>query len=163
MNGRLTALKGRLLETGLMILIATIVALIYPAVFLWFITFVGNQDNPLASGTPFTLAQVMAIFGAFGLAGGFATYGTREFRRSLRLVATLYLTAALFFSLIGMLLPALVSSEDGTTSNYVLVGSILGAVILAGGTFTAGTFLWMSRIPELLREGEHTEGYSLYH
>ena len=50
-------------------LLGAIMALVYVGVFIWNVSFLTNPivDNPYASGSPFTLAQVMAIFGAFGL------------------------------------------------------------------------------------------------
>ena len=53
--------------------------LIWLGVILWFVSFLAFQDglsgrpNSFPTGTPFTLAQVVAIFGAFGLAGGFSS------------------------------------------------------------------------------------------
>ena len=149
---RLTSLGEGLVQTVFMVLTVAIVASTLLAAFFWIMTFVGDRENPLASGTPFTVAQVMAIFAAFGLAGGFTKYGTPEFRYSLRLMATLYLMSALCFSLMGMLLPALASAEDNTTSSHVLLGFTVGAIAVATVTFSVGTFVWMSLIPELLRK-----------
>ncbi len=147
----------RLVANVLMIVIGAIAAFAIPAVFIWIATFIGDPESPLVGGTPFTLAQVMAIFGAFGLAGGFGSQGTAKFRRSLRLVATLFLISALCFSLLGMLFPGLASAEEGTTSTHVLVGALIGALALAGLAFLAGTVLWMSLVPELLCERGHAE------
>ena len=65
-------LDGPLFEKILRILIIVVGGFAIPAVFLWFLSFLGAKENPLASGTPFTLAQVMAIFGGFGLVAGFS-------------------------------------------------------------------------------------------
>ena len=140
-----------------MIAIGVIGVFAIPAVFIWISKFIDDPGKPLIGSTPFTLAQVMAIFGAFGLAGGFGSHGTARFRRSLRLVATLFLISALCFALLGMLFPGLASAQSGTTSRDLLAGAILGAISVGTLAFTAGTFLWMSLIPELLCERGHAE------
>ena len=142
---------------GLMFLIGAIGVFAIPAVFIWISNFIDNPGKPLSGGTPFTLAQVMAIFGAFGLAGGFATDGTARFKRSLRLVATLYLIAALCFTLLGMLFPGLTSSEEGTAANHLLVGFSAAAITVAAAALFVGTLLWASLVRELLCEDEHAE------
>ena len=111
-------LDGPLFEKILRILIIVIGGFAIPAVFLWFLSFLGAKDNPLASGTPFTLAQVMAIFGGFGLVAGFSDRVACDLRRPLRRMATLFLLSALHFCLMGMLLPALTVAEGGTASSY---------------------------------------------
>ena len=88
------------------IAIPAIVLLASPVVF-WFLTFIGDplEEIHYASGSPFTLAQVMAIFGAFGLAGGFSSYGDDALRLNLRRVGVVYLFSALGFAIFGMIFP----------------------------------------------------------
>lgn len=147
-----TSLRGRIAEIAIMVLTGTIGALTYPAAFIWIITFIGGHENSAAFGTPFTLAQVIAIFGAFGLAGGFTNFGTSEFRRLLRLMATLYLISALSFCLMGMLLPAVALADEKTASTHMLIAWLIGLIIVAAVAFSTGTLLWMSLIRQLTRK-----------
>ena len=163
---RLGSLTGRVVEFAPMILIMAIGAFAAPAAFIWCMSFLGGQENPLTSGTPFTLAQVMAIFGGFGLVGGFSDRVTSDLRRSLRRMATMYLISALCFCLMGMLLPALAYVEVATASIYLLVGSVLASIAVASVTFTLATFLWAYQVRGLIDEdgqGEPPKRWSSCH
>ena len=122
------------------------------AVFLWFLQFLGDpeQTASYASGSPFTLAQVMAVFGAFGIAGGFSAYGSADLRSSLRQVGVLYILSALGFSLLGMMLPILPSADEGTSSHTYLEWATLGAFTVAAATFYWGTLVLLFSIGTLL-------------
>ena len=143
-------LDGPLFEKILRILIVAVGGFAIPAVFLWFLSFLGAKENPLASGTPFTLAQVMAIFGGFGLVAGFSDRVACDLRRPLRRMATLFLLSALCFCLMGMLLPALAVAEGGTASTYLLVGAVLGAIAVSSVSFCLGTFMWANQLGRLI-------------
>ena len=145
-------LDGPLFEKILRILIIVVGGFAIPAVFLWFLSFLGAKENPLASGTPFTLAQVMAIFGGFGLVAGFSDNVACDLRHSLRLMATLFLLSALCFCLMGMLLPALAVAEGGTASTYLLVGAVLGTIAVSSVSFCLGTFMWADQLGGLINK-----------
>ncbi len=132
----------RVIEITLRILITTVGVFAIPATFFWLLSFLGAEENPLASGTPFTLAQVMAIFGGFGLVVGFSDQVACDLKRPLRFMATLFLLSALCFCLMGMLFPALAVAEDGTVSGDLLVGAILGAFAVSAVSFGFGIFMW---------------------
>lgn len=122
------------------------------AVSLWFLQFVGDPErtSSYAGGSPFTLAQVMAIFGAFGIAGGFSSVlGDLKLRSSLQRMGALYTLSALAFSLLGMLLP-IVPSASGGTSHTFLVWVTGAAFLVAAVTFVLGTMVLLLRIGELL-------------
>ena len=107
------------------------------AVFFWFLTFLNPDENPFVTGSSFTLAQVVSIFGAFGLAGGFAGGAVPEFlRRKILIMGILYLISALVFSLVGMMLPALASSNPGTDENLIL--TILNSTVFTMGAIAFG-------------------------
>ena len=142
----------RSFEIILRILILLVGGFAIPAVFLWFLSFLVAKENPLASGTPFTLAQVMAIFGGFGLVVGFSDRVPCEIRRPLRLMASLFLLSALHFCLMGMLLPALTVAEGGTVSGYLLVGAILVTITVSAVSFGLGTFMWAAQLGELINK-----------
>ena len=89
-------------------LLGTLMALVYAGVFIWNLSFLTSPalGNPYDSGSPFTLAQVMAIFGAFGLAAGFSDRVERKLKQDMRRVAICHFVSALCFCLLGLLLPA---------------------------------------------------------
>ena len=128
-------------------MVGAIAALAYPAAFFWIVAYLEGEANPYATGTPFTLAQVMAIFGAFGLAGGFGSYGSLQLRHRLRLMATLYLLSALCFCIMGMLLPVAATT---TSASPLLTIAVLGSIVVAAVTFSLGTGLWAVLVFELL-------------
>ena len=118
--GLLIQLADALGEMLLIILMPVTFVVTWFAVFFWLLTFIGQDENPLATGSPFTLAQVISIFGAFGLAGGFAGGVVPEFlRRKMLLMGILYLMSALGFSLIGMMLPILTTSDENLTPDHI--------------------------------------------
>ena len=142
----------RSFEVILRILILLVGGFAIPAVFLWFLSFLVAKENPLASGTPFTLAQVMAIFGGFGLVAGFSDRVACHIRYPLRRMATLFLLSALCFCLMGMLLPALTVAEEGTVPGYLLVGAVAGSLAVAALTFYWGIFMWADQLGWLINK-----------
>ena len=145
--GLLIQLADALGEMLLGILMSFVLLLTWLAVFLWFFAFLNRDENPFATGSPFTLAQVAAIFGAFGLAGGFAgEVVPRLLRRKILFMGILYLISALGFSLLGMMLPALASSNPGTDANLVLTILNSTAFMMGAISFGAGNtmFLYVS-------------------
>ena len=150
-----TRRADQVVGSALAILVFVIGALAYPAAVFWILAFLAGNENPYAIGTPFTLAQVMAIFGAFGLAGGFSSHGTSDLRRGLRLMATLYLISALCFCMIGMLLPVVTTMDTGFSSN-ALTAFVLLVIAVAATGFNTGTWVWACIIVELLHREEPT-------
>ena len=137
-------------------LLATIIALIYTGVFIWNISLITGtiEDNPYAMGSPFTLAQVMAIFGAFGLAAGFSDRVNKKLRRVMRDVAIHHFVSALCFCLLGLLLPAIPYLKEGTASFWITVVAVLAAIGVAAVAFSLGTAKWLSNIPSILENKE---------
>ncbi len=122
------------------------------AISLWFLQFVGDpeQTSSYAGGSPFTLAQVMAILGAFGIAGGFSSVlDSSELKPSLQRVGALYTLSALAFSLLGMMLP-IVPAASGGTSHTFLVWVTGAAFLVAAVTFVLGTMELLVSIRKLL-------------
>ena len=150
--------RGSARDVIIVVLASTVAATAYPVVFLWFIQFVNDpgQTSPYASGSPFTLAQVMAIFGAFGVAGGFSTYGSPGLRLNLRRVGVSYILSALGFSFLGMTMPILPLADEGTYSQTVLLVLTLGAFLVVAVTFYFGTLMLLISIGSLLAgDDEH--------
>lgn len=116
------------------------------AIISWFALFFGSsvRENPYFSGSPFTLAQIMAIFGGFGLAGGFSNYGCPQLRDKIRLVGVAYLISALGFTLLGMLIPLLPITANSEMNESALLVMIVPAFVAAIAGFVLGTilFLW---------------------
>ena len=137
-------------------LLGTIMALIYAGVFIWNLSVLTDPilDNPYATGSPFTLAQVMAIFGAFGLAAGFSDRVEQELKRDMRRVAIYHFVSALCFCLLGLLLPAIPYAEEGTASSWIIVVAVLVAICGAAISFSWGTADWISNIPRILKNKE---------
>lgn len=137
----------------------TIMSLTYAGVFIWNLSIITDPflDNPYATGTPFTLAQVMTIIGAFGLVAGFSDHIGQELNRDMRRVAIYHFVSALCFCLLGLLLPAMPHAEEGTVLFWLLAAAI---PISIGGTalsFTWGTFGWLSIIPMIIENKEAVE------
>ncbi len=139
--------------------IGAITALVYAGVFIWNVSFLTDPivDNPYASGSPFTLAQVMAIFGAFGLAAGFSDRIESKLKRDMRRVAIYHFISALCFCLLGLLLPAIPYAAEGTAGFWIISVSVLVAIGAAALFFSWGTVDWLSNIPRML-ENKEIEG-----
>ena len=140
-------------------LIGTIMALIYTGVFIWNLSVLTDPilDNPYATGSPFTLAQVMAIFGAFGLAAGFSERVEQRLRRDMRRVAICHFVSALCFCLLGLLLPAIPYAEEGAASYWIIVAGILATICGAAILFSVGTVGWIANIPSILKDENPVE------
>ena len=99
------------------------------AVGFWLIPYLGDPDHPYVGGSLFTLAQVMAIFGAFGIAAGFTNHVECRLRRSLRAAGALHIMSALGFTLLGMMLP--ISTSEAMWRDHGEVLTVLNTVALA--------------------------------
>lgn len=133
-------------------LLGTIMALIYAGIFIWNLSVLTDPilDNPYATGSPFTLAQVMAIFGAFGLAAGFSDRVEQELKRDMRRVAICHFVSALCFCLLGLLLPAIPFVEEGTVGYWIIAIAVLVSIGAAAVSFSLGTVGWLSGIPRII-------------
>ena len=120
------------------------------AVGFWLIAYLPDPDHPYIGGSLFTLAQVMAIFGAFGFAAGFSKYGNPGLRTQLRRVGALHILSALGFSLLGMIFP--VSTHEAMWREHGDVLGVLNGIALAMAIlgFSLGTTLWVSQFHRLL-------------
>ena len=86
------------------------------------------------------------------MAGGFAGGVVPEFlRRKILIMGILYLISALGFSLLGMMLPALASSNPGTDENLTL--TILNSIAFFMGAiaFGAGNTMFLFVSYELIK------------
>ncbi len=149
-------------EIVVTILASVVVALSLYAPLLWFITFLDPQKTPYASGTPFMLAQVVALFGAFGLAGGFSGNVAPNLRNKLCYMGVVYIVSAFGFSLLGMVLPFFASLDERTVGYYFMLSSSIGAFGVAWVTFGLGTILFLLIIRSLIEDkvDEGTKGCS---
>lgn len=68
----------------------------------------------------------------------------------MRLVGVFYVLSALGFSLLGMILPILLSSNEGISPPKYLEWVTLGAFAVAAVTFCWGTFVLLFSIGRLL-------------
>lgn len=120
------------------------------AISLWLLAYLPDPSHPYIGGSPFTLAQVAAIFGGLGLAAGFSDRVSGGLRLTLRLTGVLYLVSALGFSLFGMILP--LSADDALWKNFghVLEKMHFAFLLMAMGGFSLGTIIWVSSIHRLL-------------
>ena len=132
------------------------------AMLSWLAVFFGSpvSERPYFSGSPFTLAQVMAIFGGFGLAGGFSNYGCPRLRYRIRLVGVTYLISALGFTLLGMLSPLLPSTANDETNEIPLLVMIVPAFVAAIAAFGLGTILFLWCVGAIIEDesSESSEG-----
>ena len=128
------------------------------AVGFWLLAYLPDPSHPFVGGSIFTLAQVMAIFGAFGFAAGFSNYGRRGLRNQLRRAGALHIMSALGFSLLGMIFP--ISTNEAIWAEH---GRVLGtlntvALVMAIVGFGVGTTLWVSQFHKLLGFREARDG-----
>lgn len=123
------------------------------AVGFWLIPYLVDLDHPYVGGSLFTLAQVMAIFGAFGVAAGFSNYVECRLRSFLRAAGALHIMSALGFTLLGMMLP--VSTSEAMWRDHGDVLTVLNFMALAMAImgFWLGTTLWVSQFHRLLGIG----------
>ena len=138
--------QAPLLFSGLLFIFAGFqIVSIVAGVLIWFDSLqdgLSGLSKSIPTGTPFTLAQVVAIFGALGLAGGFSNYGNRSLQTHLRLVGVIYLLSALGFVMLGLLLPT-ITLELKETTRYIMTSLILAYLVLGGVCFAGGTLYWL--------------------
>ena len=120
------------------------------AIVLWLYAYLPDPGHPYIGGSPFTLAQVSAIFGGLGIAVAFSNQVCGQLRHLLRIAGVLYLVSALGFSLFGMILPLSISDELWATQGDILEGMHFSFLLMAMGGFSLGTIIWVSRIHRLL-------------
>lgn len=125
------------------------------AMALWMSEFIFKPGGTYVGGSLFTLAQVVAIFGAFGIAGALAGLSDDKLGRRLGQAGVLHLLPALGFTLLGLMLPA--STNNAVWDRYsTILAPINGGVLFVGMLgFSLGTFLWVSQIPKLLNATLH--------
>ncbi len=142
-----------ILDIAMSALGAAIGAVAGYAVGFWLIPYLVDPNHPYVGGSLFTLAQVMAIFGAFGVAAGFSNYVEFRLRGSLRAAGALHIMSALGFTLLGMMLP--VSTSEAMWRDHGDVLTVLNFVALAMAImgFSMGTILWVSQFHRLLGIG----------
>ena len=112
---------------------------------IWFDSFQADLtglSKSIPTGTPFDLAQVVAIFGALGLVGGFSNYGDRSLQMRLRLVGVIHLLSALGFVMLGLFLPT-ITLELKETTRSIITSLIIAYLVLGGGCFAVGTLYWI--------------------
>ena len=144
-------MKNQRLIDMAMNLVAWIVAIVASmAALLWILAFLANPKNAYIGGSLFTLAQVVAIFAAFGFAAGFSSYGSPKLKRALRGAGIWHVVAALGCTLVGMALPyyAVISTE--AVLSDVLKYLISVAFAIVGLSFSWGTFLWVRELPRIV-------------
>ena len=146
-------IDGKYLQFALNILAFPVGFVTFFSLYIWFSEFPGGHENPFVFGTPFTLAQVAAIFGGLGLIAGFAGRRDSQLRRKMRLVGNLYLFSAFGFTLFGLMLPIENWIRQGNLDVVPLIGWIVTAELLVAiVAFVAGTFIWMRSIIGLVGE-----------
>ena len=129
-----------------------IMAITYVSVLISNISFLADPilTNVYSTGSPFTLAQVMAIFGAFGLAAGYSDRVEEELKNMMRLVAILHFVAALCFCMFGLLLPTIPYLEEGTIAYWIILVSVMTTMLGSALSFSWGTIEWLFNIPKIL-------------
>ena len=123
----------------------------FVALYVWLSEFPNAGDNPYVFGTPFTLAQVTAIFGGLGLVAGFSGQHDSGLRRRMRLVGNLYLVSAFGFTLFGLLIPIEGRLLQGIWEAEPVTPWIVAiALLVAISAFVLGTFFWIRSISRLI-------------
>ncbi len=150
--------KG-ILRMSLFAFLGYLMAITYASVIFTNISFLADPilENVYASGSPFTLAQVMAIFGAFGLVAGFSDRVEQELKNTMRRVAILHLVSALCFCLLGLLLPTIPYLEEGTAAYWIILVSFTITILGSALSFSWGTIEWLFDIPKILGNEEMEE------
>ena len=140
-------------ESGIGTVSTCLVIIIVPLFTLGIIAFTAmyfkDPKNPWLGGSFLGLAQVMAIFSAFGWAGGFSGICPPEVRKILRLVGLLYLMTSLAFCMMSMLSPLYGLSDEKDSAYITIVILISVACLMSIVTFAWGTLKLGSSIPYL--------------
>jgi len=140
------------------VLLGVAFTLVYVGVTLANVSFFGGvvMEDDSTVATPFMLAQVVAIFGAFGLAAGFSDRIEHNLRLDMRRIAVLHLVAAFSLCMVGLLLPLSPHLEEGEVSFWIVAISLIVFIIASAGCFAAGTTWWLFDIPKII--GRNAEG-----
>ena len=85
------------------------------------------------------LAPVVAIFGAFGWAGGMSFKADSRLRANLRMIGIAYTMTALCLAVMGMLLPVIGVMDPNTATYYWLAIPWVLLTFLAALGFGIGT------------------------
>ncbi len=141
------------------VLLGSIMAISYTGVLIVNLSFLVDPivENTYVSRSPFTLAQVMAIFGAFGLAAGFSDRVEGKLKSSMRSVAILHFVSALCFCLLGLLLPVIPFLKEGTVAFWIVAVSVTMTILGSALSFSWGTIEWLSNISRILGNDENEE------
>lgn len=125
------------------------------AIAFWISVFLVSPDHPYIDGSVFTLAQVMAIFGAFGVAAAFSNHHDCELKLQLRRAGVLHLVSALGFTLWGLIFP--ISTYENIWTRYESILLVLnsGAIFIGMMGFSWGTMMWVGQLPKLLELGSN--------
>ena len=109
------------------------------ALLSWVVAYLLNPANPIVGGTSLALAPVVAIFGAFGWVGGAALKADPGLGDELRKMGIGYTAAALFLTIMGLLLPAIELVGEDSGSYYWLAVPYVVLTVLAAGAFGVST------------------------
>lgn len=133
-------------------LLGVVLPLAYIGILLANASFLGDvvTEDDRAVASPFMLAQVVAIFGAFGLAAGFSDRIEHDLRLDMRRIAVLHLVAAFSLCMIGLLLPLSPYLKEGDFSFWLIAVSLIVFMIASAACFAAGTTWWLLDIPKII-------------
>ena len=133
-------------------LLGVVLPLAYIGILLANVSFLGGTvtENNRAVASPFMLAQVVAIFGAFGLAAGFSDRIERDLRLDMRRIAVLHLLAAFSLCMVGLLLPLSPYLKEGEFSFWLIAVSLIVFILASGLCFAIGTTWWLFDIPKII-------------
>ena len=132
--------KASCLDSIMYVVSAATGALAALALLSWVIFFLINPDNPLLGGTSLALAPVIAIFGAFGWAGGMSFKADPGLRANLRKIGIAYTMTAFFLVIMGMLSPVIEVADPEATGYYYLAVPYVGLTFLGAFSFGIGTW-----------------------
>ena len=109
------------------------------ALLIWIIMYLTNPDNPVLGGTSIALAPAVAIVGIFGWTGGMSSKGNPMLRAELRKIGILHTATALFWVVMGMILPILQDKYSEVSGYQIFAGVYVALLFVSSVTFGVGT------------------------
>lgn len=123
----------------------------------WVVLFLQNTSNPLLGSTSLVLAPAVAIFGAFGWAGGTALRSSPALRVKLRRIGIAFTVAALFLVIMGMLLPVIEVADTSTTGYWIFAWTYVTLTFGSAFAFGGGTMMLVSIVFQLWNLSDESE------
>lgn len=115
-------------------------------VIVYVMTYFSEAEPP-----SFELAIISAVLGGFALTRGFLQRVTSDLRRYIRRVGVLYLGAAIFFTVLTLVIPMVKMDTTGAAC-WIVSMAYLISMLAAMLFFASATGLLIAKFPKLIQE-----------